>query len=95
MRRAQSLAVWRPESKAGGGTEAMSKAGHHYIPALKYDYLSSLYDPVIRLTARDAISKRHLMSQARIEPTAASPQIWGVGQRRLLCLSSICIQKRK
>ncbi len=46
----------------------MGKASHHYIPALKYDCLSSLYDPVIRLTLREATFKRHLVNQARIEP---------------------------
>lgn len=45
----------------------MRKRREEYIPALKYDWLTSLYDPLLRWTLRDATFKRHLVKQARIE----------------------------
>ena len=38
-----------------------------YIPALKYQWLTSLYDPVLRWTMREDTFKRHLVKQAHIE----------------------------
>jgi ubiquinone/menaquinone biosynthesis C-methylase UbiE len=38
-----------------------------YIPALKYDWLTPLYDPLLRWTMRESTFKRHLIEQARIE----------------------------
>ncbi|MFZ1700970.1 MAG: class I SAM-dependent methyltransferase [Pyrinomonadaceae bacterium] len=37
-----------------------------YIPALSYDWLTSLYDPVVALTTREKTFKRALTEQARI-----------------------------
>lgn len=46
----------------------MMKSKHdEYIPALKYDWLTPLYDPLLRWTLRESIFKRHLMEQAGIE----------------------------
>lgn len=39
-----------------------------YIPALKYDWLTFLYDPVVRLTSREAAFKSALLAQARVQP---------------------------
>jgi ubiquinone/menaquinone biosynthesis C-methylase UbiE len=38
----------------------------HYIPALTFDWLTSLYDPLIRWTMREKTFKRRLVEQARI-----------------------------
>jgi ubiquinone/menaquinone biosynthesis C-methylase UbiE len=38
-----------------------------YIPALSYDLLTPLYDPVVRLTTRENAFKKALIEQARIE----------------------------
>ncbi|MGH9843832.1 MAG: class I SAM-dependent methyltransferase [Blastocatellia bacterium] len=40
----------------------------HYIPALSYDRLTFLYDPVVRLTTREAAFKGALLAQAMIQP---------------------------
>jgi ubiquinone/menaquinone biosynthesis C-methylase UbiE len=37
-----------------------------YIPALRYNQLTSFYDPVVRLTTREAVFKSALVAQARI-----------------------------
>jgi ubiquinone/menaquinone biosynthesis C-methylase UbiE len=39
-----------------------------YIPALSYDRLTPLFDPVLRRTMRELELKRRLIDQARIEP---------------------------
>ncbi len=39
-----------------------------YIPALGYDRLTFLYDPVVRLTTREAAFKSSLIAQAQIRP---------------------------
>ncbi|HMQ04373.1 MAG: methyltransferase domain-containing protein [Acidobacteria bacterium] len=44
----------------------------NYIPALGYDWLTPLYDPVVRLTSREAAFKRALVEQSR---PAAGQQI--------------------
>ncbi len=38
-----------------------------YIPALKYDWLTPLYDPLLRWVLRESIFKRQLVKQARIQ----------------------------
>lgn len=38
-----------------------------YIPALRYGWLTPLYDPLIRWTLRESTFKRHLLEQAQIE----------------------------
>jgi len=37
-----------------------------YVPALGYDWLTALYDPVVALTTREGTFKRRLIQQARI-----------------------------
>jgi len=44
----------------------MKSKNEHYIPALSYDQLTFLYDPVVRLTTREAAFKSALLAQARI-----------------------------
>ncbi len=43
-------------------------AGDRYVPALGLRGLTRFYDPVIRLTTREANFKRRLLEQASIEP---------------------------
>jgi ubiquinone/menaquinone biosynthesis C-methylase UbiE len=45
----------------------MVKNRDEYIPALKYDWLTPLYDPLVRCTLRESTFKRHLVKQAGIE----------------------------
>jgi len=44
----------------------MVKNRHEYIPALRYGWLTPLYDPLLRWTLRESIFKRNLVDQARI-----------------------------
>lgn len=46
----------------------MSKHEHGYMPALRFDWLTPLYDPVIRWTMREALFKPQLVQQANIQP---------------------------
>jgi ubiquinone/menaquinone biosynthesis C-methylase UbiE len=39
-----------------------------YIPALGYRWLTGLYDPVVRITTREATFKAALLDQAQIQP---------------------------
>lgn len=41
--------------------------GREYIPALGYNWLTALYDPILRWTMRESVFKRRLVEQARIE----------------------------
>ena len=45
----------------------MDKNRTEYIPALKYAWLSPLYDPLLRWTMRESTFKSRLVEQARIE----------------------------
>lgn len=45
----------------------MGKGERAYVPALRFDRLTSLYDPLLRLTMREESFKRRLVQQARIE----------------------------
>ena len=45
----------------------MVKNRDEYIPALKYDWLTPLYDPLVRWTLRESTFKRHLVKQAGID----------------------------
>ena len=45
----------------------MAKDRDKYIPALSHDWLTPLYDPMIRLTMRELTFKRALIGQARIQ----------------------------
>ncbi|MBP1685507.1 MAG: Methyltransferase type 11 [Deltaproteobacteria bacterium] len=39
---------------------------HAYVPALSYDFLTPLYDPIVRLTTRDHTLKRRLLEQGGV-----------------------------
>jgi len=45
----------------------MVKNSQQYIPALKYDWLTPLYDPLMRWPLRESTFKRYLVKQAGIE----------------------------
>ena len=45
----------------------MPLRNEQYIPALRFDWLTFLYDPVVRLTTREATFKSALLAQARIQ----------------------------
>lgn len=44
----------------------MEKDKELYIPALRYDWLTPLYDPIVRLTTRETVFKTALLEQADI-----------------------------
>lgn len=46
----------------------MTDAQSNYIPALRFAWLTSLYDPLIRWTMREAVFKPRLIDQAHIQP---------------------------
>jgi len=46
----------------------VGKSRKEYIYALKYKWLTPLYDPVLRLTLREQTFKKALVEQARIQP---------------------------
>lgn len=46
----------------------MQTKDERYIPALRYDRLTFLYDPVVRLTTREVAFKAALLAQAQIQP---------------------------
>ncbi len=45
----------------------MGRNRDNYIPPLKYNWLTPLYDPFVRWTMREAAFKRRLVVEARIE----------------------------
>lgn len=45
-----------------------NKSENDYIPALKYDWLTAIYDPVLHWLLRESTFKNQLISQAAIEP---------------------------
>jgi ubiquinone/menaquinone biosynthesis C-methylase UbiE len=45
----------------------MNQSRSEYIPPLKYEWLTPLYDPLVRWTLRESTFKRHLVKQAGIE----------------------------
>lgn len=45
----------------------MANKRNEYIPALKYDWLTPLYDPLLRWVLRESIFKRQLVKQAQIQ----------------------------
>ena len=45
----------------------MTKTGVPYIPALRFDWLTRFYDPVVRVALKEERFKRRLIEQARIE----------------------------
>lgn len=44
-----------------------SAKNEKYIPALSYDLLTPVYDPVVRLTTRERAFKKALIAQSRVE----------------------------
>ena len=38
-----------------------------YVPALGYDWLTAIYDPVVQLATRDTLVKRRLIEQANLD----------------------------
>lgn len=48
-------------------TKASSVDTATYIPALKYGWLTPLYDPLLRWVVRESTFKRHLVEEARIK----------------------------
>jgi len=46
----------------------MKSKDENYIPALSYDRLTFLYDPIVRLTTREAAFKSALLTQAQVQP---------------------------
>ena len=39
-----------------------------YIPALRFSFLTVVYDPIVKLTTREGLFKRSLLRQANIQP---------------------------
>ena len=37
-----------------------------YVPAMRFDFLTRFYDPVVRLTSREAEFKKRLLDQASV-----------------------------
>ncbi len=56
-----------------------------YLPALGHDWLTPLYDPLVRLTTRELTFKRQLVANARLQPAARVLDI-GCGTGTLLLL---------
>lgn len=46
----------------------MASTRDSYVPALAFDRLTPLFDPVVRLTTRERMFKRRLLDQASISP---------------------------
>lgn len=46
----------------------MDETHQQYIPALRFDWLTRLYDPVIRWTMREDLFKRRLVEQVGLQP---------------------------
>ena len=46
----------------------MREKDEQYMPALSYDRLTFLYDPVVRLMTHEAAFKSALLAQAQVQP---------------------------
>jgi len=46
----------------------MDETHHRYIPALRFGWLTGLYDPIIRWTMREDLFKRRLVEQIGLQP---------------------------
>ena len=46
----------------------MTDTHRKYIPALRFGWLTPLYDPLVRWTMREAVFKPKLVEQAHIQP---------------------------
>jgi SAM-dependent methyltransferase len=69
--------------KEVAGTMAHGRTG--YVPALGHDWLTPLYDPLVRLTTRELTFKRQLVAEARLQHGARVLDI-GCGTGTLLLL---------
>ncbi|MEZ5428550.1 MAG: methyltransferase domain-containing protein [Pyrinomonadaceae bacterium] len=45
----------------------MESYGKNYLPALRFQFLTRFYDPVVRMTTREFTFKRALLKQARLK----------------------------
>ena len=41
---------------------------NHYVPALKYSWLTRFYDPIVAMTTREQVFRKSLLEQARVKP---------------------------
>ncbi|MBM4267232.1 MAG: class I SAM-dependent methyltransferase [Deltaproteobacteria bacterium] len=48
--------------------EASQRHSHSFVPALGFDWLTPLYDPLVRLALREDEVKQRLVDQSRIAP---------------------------
>jgi len=62
----------------------MSKTTDSYIPALKYNWLTALYDPVVALTTRERRFKKRLIVQANLADDQTILDV-GCGTGTLAC----------
>ncbi len=46
----------------------MEEKSQKYIPALRYDWLTALYDPILRLTLRESEFKNYMVKAAQVQP---------------------------
>lgn len=46
----------------------MEEKSQKFIPALRYDRLTALYDPILRLTLRESEFKSYLVKAAQVQP---------------------------
>lgn len=45
----------------------MKNQGNNYIPALRFNFLTRFYDPLVRITTRESTFKRALLKQANLK----------------------------
>jgi ubiquinone/menaquinone biosynthesis C-methylase UbiE len=50
-----------------GYGRAVADRRQHYVPALRFDALTRIYDPVVAITSREGAFKRRLLEHARIK----------------------------
>jgi len=62
----------------------MSKTTAPYIPALKYNWLTALYDPIVALTTRERTFKKQLITQADLADAQTILDV-GCGTGTLAC----------
>ena len=46
----------------------VAERGEDYLPALSYERLTAIYDPVIRVSTRERLFKTKLLDQAALRP---------------------------
>ena len=40
---------------------------NHYVPALRYSWLTRFYDPMVAMTTREKVFRKSLLEQARVK----------------------------